>query len=510
MNTESKNAAADRAPDKLRWMVLLTVIVGTFLGRLDQTVVNLAIPKIIDDFGVTVSSASWIVTAYIIANAVFVPIWGKLGDTIGRKKVYVIGFLVFIFGSILAGLAWNLSSMVVFRIIQAVASSADYPTAMAIIAVTFRTPKERGQALGIWSSAFASSAVFGPLIGGPLIDTFGWRSVFLINLPVGLLGLFMALAYVRELVSEKKILNFDWWGSATLGVALATLVLLLDRGSDWGWTSPSALVSYALIVVFSLIFWLIERTHPEPVVDFEFFRNDTFNGALLNNFLLFLAMMGSVYAVPIFAQTFLGYDATQSGLLFVPMGVCIPLSAAILGRYFQSRNYSNRAVIFWSTAGGAAAFYLLSFIDPRSTAFDLYMPLAVMAVFMGFGMGPRTNAIAGAVPPSEIGVASSILALARNIGGAFGVAIFATLINTFSENNVLALSRYSIIHATSAVERATAVALIELKAQVLAYAEIYRLAAVVVLLSAFTVFLMKKEESGAKLSHEEAARAEAG
>ncbi len=140
-------------------MILITVIVGTFLGRLDQTVVNLAIPKIIEDFGATVSSASWIVTAYIIANAVFVPIWGKLGDTIGRKKIYIFGFVGFIIGSILAGLAWNLGSMVVFRIFQAVASSADYPTAMAIIAITFREPKERAQALGIWSSAFASSAV---------------------------------------------------------------------------------------------------------------------------------------------------------------------------------------------------------------------------------------------------------------------------------------------------------------------------------------------------------------
>src|ERR1017187_4652235 len=122
----------------LRWWILLTVIIGTFLGRLDQTIVNLALPKIISDFGITVSAAGWIATAYIIANAIFVPIWGKLGDTLGRKKIYVIGFLVFIIGSVLAGLSWNLPSLIVFRIIQAVASSADYPTAMAILAITFK------------------------------------------------------------------------------------------------------------------------------------------------------------------------------------------------------------------------------------------------------------------------------------------------------------------------------------------------------------------------------------
>src|ERR1035437_7477665 len=188
----------NNSQNNLRWLVLLTVIVGTFLGRLDQTIVNLALPKMIDTFGITVTSAGWISTAYILANAIFVPIWGKLGDTIGRKKVYLIGFSIFILGSVLAGFAWNLSSMIVFRIIQAIAGSADYPTAMAILAVTFREGKERAQALGIWSSSFAAASGFGPLWGGPLIDNFGWRSVFLINLPIGILGIYMALRFINE------------------------------------------------------------------------------------------------------------------------------------------------------------------------------------------------------------------------------------------------------------------------------------------------------------------------
>src|SRR5471030_1410146 len=186
----------------LRWWILLTVIIGTFLGRLDQTIVNLALPKIIQDFGITISSAGWIATAYILANAIFVPIWGKLGDTIGRKKVYVLGFSIFILGSVLAGISWNLSSMIIFRVIQAIAGSADYPTAMAILAVTFKQGKERAQALGIWSSSFAAAIVFGPLLGGPLIDNFGWRSVFLINLPIGVLGIIMAMIFINESRNE--------------------------------------------------------------------------------------------------------------------------------------------------------------------------------------------------------------------------------------------------------------------------------------------------------------------
>src|SRR6201995_3804548 len=144
--------------DKLRWWILFTVIIGTFLGRLDQTIVNLALPKIINDFGITVSAAGWIATAYILANAIFVPIWGKLGDTIGRKKVYMLGFSIFIVGSVLAGLAWNLPSMIIFRVIQAIAGSADYPTAMAILAVAFPDQQSRAQALRIWSSVFGAAA----------------------------------------------------------------------------------------------------------------------------------------------------------------------------------------------------------------------------------------------------------------------------------------------------------------------------------------------------------------
>ena len=206
----------EKKGSNLRWWILLTVIIGTFLGRLDQTIVNLALPKIIDDFGITVSAAGWIATAYIIANAIFVPIWGKLGDTIGRKKVYLLGFSIFIFGSVLAGLSWNLTSMICFRVIQAIAGSADYPTAMAILAVTFKEGKERAQALGIWSSSFAAAIVFGPLLGGPLIDAFGWRSVFLVNLPIGILGIFMALRFINESRSEVKTRFFDWWGAIVL------------------------------------------------------------------------------------------------------------------------------------------------------------------------------------------------------------------------------------------------------------------------------------------------------
>src|SRR5258708_311426 len=200
-----------------QWLILLTLIIGTFLGRLDGTIVNLALPKIIQDFGITVSEASWISTAYIIANAIFVPVFGKLGDLIGRKPLYIFGIIAFTVSSMLAGLSFNLSSMLIFRILQAVTVSIDYPIALSIIAFEFSDQKLRAQAMGIWSGVFALAIVFGPLLGGPLTDIFGWRAVFYINVPLGILGTLMAFRFIEEPVKQiKGLTHFDWLGYLVL------------------------------------------------------------------------------------------------------------------------------------------------------------------------------------------------------------------------------------------------------------------------------------------------------
>lgn len=475
----------------MQWMVLITVIVGTFLGRLDQTIVNLALPKIIQDFGISVSSAGWIATAYILANAIFVPIWGKLGDTIGRKKVYILGFLIFILGSVLAGLSWNLGSMIVFRIIQAIAGSADYPTAMAIIAVTFPAGKERTQALGLWSASFAAAAVFGPLIGGPLIDNFSWRSVFLINLPVGIIGLVMALAYIKESVSEKKSAVFDWWGAITLGVALSALVLVLDKGMDWGWTSLSSLVSYAVMLIFGLIFYRVEKNISEPIIDFKFFKIGTFVNTLLNNFVVFMGMMGGIFLIPIFASTYLGLDATQTGLLFIPMAAMMMLSSPLGGSF--AGKIQPRYIIALSTLVAAIGLYLFSFLDARSTPWNIIAPLSIMAFGLGFGMAQRTSLIASIVPEHEVGIASSVLALVRNIAGAFGIALFGTILSSATKNNILNLSHNSVLHSNNPQVVGQFITLITLKAQVLAYSTVFQISALIVLLGAALALLIKVE-----------------
>ncbi len=474
-----------------QWLVLVTVIVGTFLGRLDQTIVNLALPKIIQDFGITVSSAGWIATAYILANAIFVPVWGKLGDTIGRKKVYIFGFVVFIIGSVLAGLSWNLSSMIVFRIIQAIAGSADYPTAMAIITVTFPAGKQRTQALGLWSASFAAAAVFGPLIGGPLIDNFNWRSVFLINLPVGILGLVMAIKYIKESVSEKKTVIFDWWGAITLGVTLSALVLVLDKGMDWGWVSLNSSMAYATMVIFSIIFYRIEKSCPEPIVDFKFFKIGTFVNTLTNNFVVFMGMMGGIFLIPVFASTYLGLNATETGLLFMPMAFMM-MVASPLGGHFAGK-VQPRYIIAVSTLVAAIGLFFFSFLDPKSTVWDIIIPLSIMAFGLGFGMAQRTSLIASIVPENEVGIASSILALVRNIAGAFGIALFGTILSNATKNNILKIADYSTLRSTDPTIVSQFISLVTLKAQIMAYATVFKISALIVLIGAILALLIKVE-----------------
>jgi len=478
--------------DKLRWWVMITVIIGTFLGSLDQTVVNLALPDIMDQFNLTVSTASWIATAYILVSAVFVPVWGKLGDTIGRKKVYLWGFTIFIVGSILSGFAWNFKSIIIFRIIQAIGSSADYPTAMSIIATTFKEKRERSRALGIWSSAFAAAAVLGPLIGGPLIDHIGWRSVFFINVPIGIIGILMAITFIKESVSENKSKHFDWWGAITLGGVLSALILVLEKGYSWGWLSTNSFICYIIVIVFTIIFIKIEKRSKEPIIDLSFFKIPAFVNVISNNFIVFMGMMGSVYLIPIFTQYFLGYTATKAGFLFMPMAICMVIFAG-LGSNFTGR-VKSKYVIYVSTIIAALGLYLLSYLDPRSSALGVIIPLCIMAMGMGSGMAQRTNIITTVVKSSEMGIASGVLALVRSIAGAFGIAVFSTLLNNRIETEVLAVNRFSHFFGTSYIDLEKYIGLITIKSYVNAYHFVFIVSAIIVALGAFTILTLKLKE----------------
>jgi len=473
-------------PEKSKWLVLATVMVGTLLIGLDRTVVNLGLPKMINDFGISVSLASWIATAYILSNAVFVPVFGKLGDIIGDRKIYLWSFIGFIISSVLAGMAWNISSMIFFRAIQGLVGAAIYPTAMSLIVKNFADQKSRAQALGIWSASFAASAVFGPLVGGPLVDLYSWRMLFYINLPVGILGIFMVLLYLpNDRGKERR--EFDFYGAATLAVALSSLVLVLEKGREWEWTSLASILCYALILIFGFWFVQFEKKHPSPMIDLKFFKNQTFVSALVVSFISFGGMMGAMFLLPIFVQTYLGYDATQTGFLFLPMALTMFVAAPLGAKLAQKMH------VRYSVSLGmllvALAIYFFTGLDARTSASELTLPLMILAVGMGLGMSPLTNAVASSVPAHEVGIASAILNLTRNIAGAVAIALFGTLLSNVTESKVLEVGANTIINDPKFASLVPS--LVVLKSQILAYREVFLTASIATAFGAFVALTLR-------------------
>jgi predicted MFS family arabinose efflux permease len=274
-----------------------------------------------------------------------------------------------------------------------------------------------------------------------------------------------------------------------LGGTLSALVLVLDKGSDWGWLSVESTLCYIAVVAFTAIFIGIEKRVPEPIVDLKFFKIPAFVNALINNFVVFMGMMGGVFLIPVFAQTFLGYNATESGYLFIPMAAAMMI-AAPLGGMLTGR-VQSRYVIFASTLVASLGILLFARLDPKSTAIDIIIPLAVMAFGLGFGMAQRTNIIASVVPQNEIGIASSILALVRNIAGAFGIAIFATILSNRMATNVLAINGFSRLHSYAPDVVRKYIGLIILKAQIDAYDYVFIVAGIIVFLGSFTILFLK-------------------
>lgn len=474
-----------------QWAILGTLMISSFLGRLDGTIVNLALPKIIQDFGITVTEASYIATAYIIANAVFVPVFGKMGDLIGRKPLYLFGIIGFVISSMLAGLSFNLSSMLIFRVLQAITVSIDYPIALAIIAYEFTDRKQRIQAQGIWSSIFAASIVFGPLLGGPLTDTFGWRSVFYVNIPLGAIGTILAWRFIREPVEQiKGIKHFDWLGSLILGINLGTTVLVLDRGQTWGWLSFYSIISYIIAIVSLVLFIIIEHTEKEPVVNLEFFKVLPFTVANIASFISMLGLFGGLFLLPIFAQNILGYSVTKSGFLFIPMAFAIMIGAQVGVRlsYKIPARYFVSVGMFWASL----ILFLFSGIDVRWTFFDIAWRLGLFAFGIGIGFGPLTQAATGSVPIQEVGVASSILALSRNLAGAFGTAIFATILSNSITSHLITLQNNSIINTTDPHILKIIPALMIAKANVLAYGTVFQWASFFVAAGGVVTLFLKE------------------
>jgi len=423
---------------KSPWLIFLALVFGSVLIGLDRTVANLAVPNIMSFFGITLSAASWVASIYILSSAIFVPLFGKLGGRIGYRRVFFWGFLCFIIASLLAALSWNMVSLLSFRFLQGMFGAAIFPSAMVLLTKGFPDKKQRAHALGIWSAAVASSIILGPLIGGPLIDHFSWRSIFLINLPIGIIGLVLLFLFVPKDKPHDKG-KFDFWGAMMLMIAISSLAVVLDKGLEWGWGSLLSLVLYGLFVLCGVAFVLIERKVESPIIDLKLFKNKTLSSVLIITFISQGLFVGSLLMLSFFMQNVMHLSATKTGYIFLPFILSYIIFSVVGGKLAHkfSAKYSVMIGLLFSTCGAI----WISILAQDISIWQMIVGVVLMGCGLGLTSAPLTTEVTSSVGHKQVGVASGLLNLTRNISGVFGIAFLSTLITSgFSYSFVFGIS----------------------------------------------------------------------
>jgi EmrB/QacA subfamily drug resistance transporter len=392
---------------------------------LDVTIVNVALPSIGRDFGASVSGLQWTVDAYTLVLASLLMLSGSTADRLGRKRTFVTGLLVFSAGSLLCSLAPSLTLLVVFRMVQAVGGSMLNPVAMSIITNTFTDPKERAQAVGVWAAVVGVSMALGPVIGGVLVGTVGWRSIFWINLPVGLAAVLLTLRYIPE-SRAPKARRVDGIGQVLVMVLLASLTYGIIEAPDRGWGSPLivAAFSVAVVALVGLIAW--ERRRDEPLIDLRFFRSVPFSGAAVIAVAAFATLGGFLFLNTLYLQEVRGFSPLRAGLYTLPMAAMTMVLPPISGRMVGTRG--SRVPLLIAGIALTVSCVMLSFLGATTSLAWLFASYVVFGIGFGFVNAPITNAAVSGMPRAQAGVAAAIASTSRQVGATLGVAVVGALL----------------------------------------------------------------------------------
>lgn len=404
--------------DPRRWWTLATVMIGTFMAPLDGSITNIALPVLRDYFVTTISSVEWVTLAYLLTVTTLLLTFGRLGDFIGHKRIYVLGFGVFLVGSIFCGLAESLTQLIAFRAFQALGAGMVMAVGPAIITRAFPAA-ERGRALGINALSVAAGLAVGPILGGFLITSYGWRWIFFINVPFAALAIVAASLLLHKVRGQSR--RFDFSGAITGAVALWALLLALSKGQDWGWISSSILSLALFSAAFFLIFVLIELKRREPMLDFSLFRNHLFLAANTSAFISFIAIFSVIFLMPFLLLDGQNLNASQAGWVLVSFPVMMGLSAPLSGRL--SDRIGSRFLCSLGMLLVALALFFLGFAGDQPPIWVSALLLAGVGLGSGIFQAPNNSAIMGAVEKRRLGLASGMLATMRNSGMVFGVAI---------------------------------------------------------------------------------------
>ncbi len=407
-----------------RWWVLISACAGLFATGLTITALTAALPFIARDFHASRATVSWVVLAPFLFRSVFVPAFAKLGDRVGRKRVWTIGFAASTFFSLLCGLAPTIGWLIAFRGLAAMAAAALLPTSMALVAGAFE-PEERVKAMGWWSATVAISPLIGVSIGGFLVEALSWRWLFFAQFPFGIAALLLSLVVLHEARGEAEG-RFDAAGAALSVLALSMLMLVLNQGEEWGWTSAGVLVAAATCLAASFTFFRVERRAAAPVLPLHYFRRRNFAAATLTNFFANFAYMGGYFITSLMLADVYRYTASQVSLGIAPRAASLGVLAPV-GGYFAAR-VGNRRMATTGMLLIVGSMLALARLDETAS----YLEILPGLVLSGFGLGlvgpPSAATATNEADPSELAAASGALNLCAAVGSSTGIAIMQTLV----------------------------------------------------------------------------------
>ena len=405
-----------------KWLVMSAIAMGIFLATIDGSIVNVALPTLTTELGADFATVQWVVLAYLLTITTLQAIVGRLADMYGRKVFYNSGFVVFTVGSLLCGLAPTVGWLIAARVLQGVGAALILALGLAIVTEAF-PPGERGRALGIAGSIVSIGIVTGPTLGGLIIENLSWHWIFFVNVPIGILGTYLAWRYVpnsRPLGGQQ----FDLGGAATLCVFLLALLLGLTTGQRQGFTSPEALGLFITAAFFLVTFIIIERRHPQPIIAPSLFASRLFRVNVATGFLVFIGL-GSGVLIPFYLEITLGYTVQQTGFLLAVLPIALGITAPISGTL--SDRFGSRPISVIGLSITLLAYLALSTLTTETTAAGFALRYLPLGIGVGLFQSPNNSAIMGSVPRERLGIASGLLAITRSLGQTVGIAVLGAI-----------------------------------------------------------------------------------
>ena len=413
-----------------KWILAMVVILGVFMSILDQTIVNIAIPRLQTAFGADIHSVQWVLTAYILAQGVATPTAAYFADTLGIKRFYIISLGAFTLGSAMCGLAWSLPVLITFRVLQGLGGAALFPLSITLLFREF-PPQERGTAMGLFGVPALLAPALGPTLGGYLVTFVGWQAIFFINVPIGIIAIILSVLLIREYRPEGQT-RFDPVGFIFVSLGLIALLYALSSASTDGWGSTTVvgflsvgLLSLALFVATELI---IANRGGQPLLDLRLFANGPFRASMIASFFVIFSLFGGLFLFPLYLQNIRGLSAFQSGLILLPQALASMVSVIIGGRLVD--RIGVRAVMIPGLLILAFATWQLTYISLYSPYGWLQLMFILRGVALGLTVQPLTVAMLSEISPRQLAQASSLSTVNRAVSSSFGIAVLATLVQT--------------------------------------------------------------------------------